>query len=202
MIKHLPNILTLLRLVMTLIFLAMILYSPQIAEQGRWLFLDTAFIIFVVAGLTDIADGKIARKYNVTSKFGRMIDPLADKILVCGAFICFAVIGEPVLFSFSQKTLMVIQWSFAGIIVVREIFVTVLRHWCEAKGINFAATASGKVKMALQSFAIGTVMVKMAHVQTAMWGYWFTAITLMLTAAVTVVSGILSVRKTSRTVTS
>ena len=64
MIKHLPNILTLIRLIMALVFLAMILYSPQVTEAGRWLFLDAAFVIFVVAGLTDIADGKIARKYN------------------------------------------------------------------------------------------------------------------------------------------
>lgn len=196
MIKHLPNILTLLRLVMTLVFLAMVLYSPQFADQPHWLFLDTAFVIFVVAGLTDIADGKIARKYNVTSKFGRIVDPLADKILVCGAFICFAIIGEPKLFSFTPKTLAIIHWSFAGIIIIREMFVTILRHWSEAKGINFAATASGKLKMALQTFAIGTVMVKMAHVQTAAWGYWFTSITFILTVMVTVVSGALSVRKT------
>jgi len=178
---------------MTLVFLAMIL---SMNDQTGWLFIDTAFVIFVVAGLTDIADGKIARKYDVTSKFGRMVDPLADKILVCGAFICFAIIGEPKLFSFGPKTLTMIHWSFAGIIAAREMFVTVLRHWAEAKGINFAATASGKLKMALQAFAIGTVMVKMAHVQTAMWGYWFTSITFILTIAATVISGVLSVRKT------
>ena len=192
-IKHLPNILTLIRLIMTLVFLAMVL---SVNDQTGWLFIDTAFVIFVVAGLTDIADGKIARKYDVTSKFGRMVDPLADKVLVCGAFICFAIIGEPKLFSFGPKTLTAIQWSFAGIIIVREMFVTILRHMAEAKGINFAATVSGKMKMALQAFAIGTVMVKMAHVQTAMWGYWFTSITFILTIAVTVISGILSVRKT------
>ena len=193
MIKYLPNMLTLIRLIMTLVFLAMILC---ITEETRWLFIDTAFVIFVVAGLTDIADGKIARKYGVTSKFGRIVDPLADKVLVCGAFICFAIIGEPKLFSFSPEVLTAIQWTFAGIIIAREMFVTVLRHWSEAKGINFAATASGKLKMALQTFAIGTVMVKMAHVQTAMWGYWFTSITFVLTIVVTVVSGILSIRKT------
>lgn len=193
MIKHLPNTLTLIRLIMTLVFLTMVLC---ITDQTRWLFIDTAFVIFVVAGLTDIADGKIARKYNVTSKFGRIVDPLADKILVCGAFICFAIIGEPKLFSFSPEMLTAIQWSFVGIIIAREMFVTILRHWSEAKGINFAATASGKIKMALQTFAIGTVMIKMAHVQTAIWGYWFTAITFTLTIVITVVSGVLSVRKT------
>ena len=109
-----------------------------------------------------------------------MLDPLVDKILVCGAFICFAIIGQPTLFGFGPDTLAVIQWSVAGILIAREAYVTVLRHIAEAKGINFAATASGKIKMFIQIFAIGTVIIKMAHVRTAMWGYWFTAVHLQL----------------------
>jgi len=71
----------------------MLFYSPQVENKST--FLDVAFVIFVVAGLTDIIDGRIARKFNVTSKFGRMVDPLATKILVCGSFISFALIGQP-----------------------------------------------------------------------------------------------------------
>ena len=183
------------RLVLTVIFLAMILYSPQVEGSG---FLDMAFALFIVAALTDIADGKIARRYNITSKFGRMVDPLADKVLICGGFFCFAWIGEPKLFDFSPKLLAIIQWGTFGIIAAREIFVTVLRHWAEAKGINFAATASGKLKMFVQSFAIGTLTVRMAHVHPAAWGYWLTAVTLTLAVAITVISGVLSVRRTSR----
>ena len=78
----------------------------------------------------------------------------------------------------------------AGILILREAYVTVIRQWAEAKGINFAATASGKIKMLLQSFAIGTVMVKMAHVQTAAWGYWFTTVTYLLMVGATVISGV------------
>jgi phosphatidylglycerophosphate synthase len=73
----------------------MLLLSPPRYAHGEVPFpgyLDIAFILFVVAGLTDIVDGTIARKLNVASKFGRMLDPLADKVLVCGAFICFAII--------------------------------------------------------------------------------------------------------------
>ena len=188
MLRFIPNILTFGRLVLTIVFLVMILYSPHVANKA--VFLDVAFVLFVVAGLTDIVDGIAARRFNVTSKFGRMIDPLADKVLVCGSFICFAIIGEPKLFSLGPSPLTAIQWSVAGILIAREAYVTVLRHVAEARGVSFAATISGKVKMFLQSFAIGTVIIKMAYVQTATWGYWFTTITFMIMLAATVISGL------------
>ncbi len=193
MLKLIPNILTMGRLVLTIIFLVMILLAPRYYADGEIPFpgfLDVAFILFVIAGLTDIADGIAARRLNVTSKFGRMIDPLADKILVCGAFICFALIGQPKLFDLSPGVLMAIHWFVAGILIAREVFVTVLRHIAESRGVNFAATASGKIKMFLQSFAIGTVIIKIAHVQTAAWGYWFTTVVFTLMLVVTVISGI------------
>ena len=188
MLKLIPNILTFGRLVLTIVFLIMILYTPYV--ENKAFFLDIAFALFVFAGITDMVDGAIARRLNVVSKLGRMIDPLADKVLVCGAFICFAIIGEPKLFGFSPGALAAVQWSVAGILTLREAYVTVLRHIAEARGVNFAATISGKVKMCVQSFAIGTVIIKMAHVQTAEWGYWFTTIVFILMLMVTVVSGI------------
>jgi CDP-diacylglycerol--glycerol-3-phosphate 3-phosphatidyltransferase len=195
MLKQVPNILTFGRLVLTILFLGMLLYSP--CALNRTLLLDTAFTIFVIAGLTDIADGPIARKLNVTSKFGRMLDPLADKVLVCGAFICFALIGEPVLFNFSETAMHIIRWSVAAILIGREGYVTILRHAAEAKGIDFRAVASGKIKMLIQSFAIGTVLVKTAHVQTADWGHWFTATTFLIMLTVTIVSGFAATRRTA-----
>jgi CDP-diacylglycerol--glycerol-3-phosphate 3-phosphatidyltransferase len=200
MIKHIPNILTFGRLVLTVVFLLMILASPRFYADGEQPFpgfLDIAFIIFVIAGLTDVIDGHIARKLGVASKFGRMLDPLVDKVLVCGAFICFAIIGEPKLFKFAPITMTVIHWSVAGIIILREVYVTALRHIAEARGVNFAATASGKIKMFLQSFAIGTVIIKIAHVQTATWGYWFTAVTFAIMLIVTVISGLRATQRSS-----
>ena len=173
----------------------MILYSPYVINPV--FFLDIAFVLFVVAGLTDIVDGAIARKLGVASKFGRMVDPLADKALVCGAFVCFAIIGEPKLFDFEPTTMAAIRWSVAGIIILREVYVTVLRHIAEARGINFAATVSGKIKMFLQSFAIGTVIIKMAHVRTAAWGYWFTTVTFVIMLTATVVSGLRATHRNS-----
>jgi CDP-diacylglycerol--glycerol-3-phosphate 3-phosphatidyltransferase len=125
------------------------------------------------------------------------MDPLVDKVLVCGAFICFAIIGEPRLFGLSATTLAVIHWAVVAILILREVYVTALRHIAESRGVNFAATASGKVKMFLQSFAIGTVVIRMAHVQTAAWGYWFTTLTFVVMLAVTVVSGVWATQRTS-----
>ena len=193
MIKYVPNMLTGGRLVLTAVFIVMILYSPGV--QNKPTFLTVAFVLFVIAGLTDIIDGKIARKYNVTSKFGRMIDPLADKILVCGTFAAFAIIGEPKLFDLQARTLTVIHWSVFAVLTAREVYVTILRHRAEAKGINFAATFSGKIKMFLQSFAIGTVIIKTAHVPTATWGSCFTSTVFLITVVVTVISGIASTRR-------
>jgi len=200
MLRLIPNILTFGRLVLTIILLIMILYSPRLYSRGERPFpdfLDVAFVIFVLAGFTDLVDGIVARKLNVTSKFGRMIDPLADKILVCGAFICFAIIGEPRLFSLGPRTLAAIHWSVAGILIAREAYVTTLRHIAEARGVNFAATISGKVKMFLQTFAIGTVIIKMAHVQTATWGYWFTTVTFVIMLVLTVISGLRATQRSS-----
>jgi len=195
MVKQIPNILTFGRLVLTIVFLIMILYSPQVANKSS--FLNIAFVLFVIAGFTDVIDGPVARKLNVTSKFGRMLDPLVDKVLVCGAFVCFAIIDEPKLFDFNPATMVVIRWSVAGIIILREIYVTTLRHIAEARGINFAATFSGKIKMFLQSFAIGTVVMKIAHVPTATWGNWFTTVTFAIMLIVTVISGLRATQRNS-----
>ncbi|MHC4664924.1 MAG: CDP-alcohol phosphatidyltransferase family protein [Planctomycetota bacterium] len=197
MLRFVPNIFTLGRLVLTVIFVGMVLYSPKAAGENHARYLDVAFVLFVIAGLTDIFDGIVARKLNVTSKFGRMVDPLVDKILVCGTFICFALIGEPKLFGLGPASLAVIHWSVAAVLIGREVYVTVLRHMAEARGVDFAATVSGKIKMFLQSFAIGTVIIKMAHVQTATWGYWFTMVVFVLMLVVTVISGLRATRRSS-----
>jgi phosphatidylglycerophosphate synthase len=93
--------------------------------------------------------------------------------------------------------LSVIHWSVAGVLIAREAYVTIIRHLAEASGVNFAATVSGKLKMFLQSFAIGTVVIKMAHIQTATWAYWFTTIAYLIMLTATVISGLLATRRRS-----
>jgi CDP-diacylglycerol--glycerol-3-phosphate 3-phosphatidyltransferase len=196
MLKQIPNILTGGRLVLSVVFLVIVFFEPKLAaHRDTSFYLDIAFVIFVVAALTDIIDGAIARKLNVASKFGRMVDPLADKILICGSFIIFALIGQPELFSLTNSQLAVIQWGFAIIIIAREAFVTFLRHYSEAKGIKFPATLSGKLKMFCQTFAVGTVIIKMAHVSDRLWGCWFTSIVYIITLTITIISGFMSLKK-------
>ena len=187
LLRQIPNALTLGRVVLTFIFLFMLLYVNRVENIS--LHLDIAFVLFLIAALTDIVDGKVARHFNVTSKFGRIMDPLADKLLVCGAFLCFAIIGQPKLFTLSETMLSIIHWSVFAIVTARELFVTIIRHIAESRGINFAAVASGKLKMFLQSFAIGTVMVKAAHVQGE-WANYFTAAVFVAMLISTVQSGL------------
>ncbi len=176
------------RIVLTIVFLTILLYYPTV--QNKQSFLDTALVLFVVTAGTDIIDGPIARKLNVVSKFGRTFDPLADKVLVCGAFISLALIGEPKLFGWSAGTLKIIHWSTAGVILTREIYVTILRQIAEARGIDFSATFSGKIKMFIQSVAIAVVLLKAAHFPTATWASCFTSTILLITLAVTIISGL------------
>ncbi|HIJ70943.1 MAG TPA: CDP-alcohol phosphatidyltransferase family protein [Planctomycetes bacterium] len=198
LVRLIPNGLTLSRLVLTLVFLSMILYSPHTGSEKPAAFLMVAFTLFVIAGLTDIFDGPVARAFGVTSKFGRMVDPLADKILVGGAFICFVIVRQPTFTNiFSPCTETLIQWTTAIVIIAREVFVTILRHIAEARGVSFAATVTGKVKMFVQSFGIGTVMIKWAFVSRP-WGDWFTVVTFAIMLLVTVVSGIKSLQRPRR----
>ena len=196
MLKQVPNILTFGRLVLTILFLGMLLHSPY--AQNRTLTLDAAFAVFLIAALTDIIDGPVARKLNVASKLGRMLDPLADKVLVCGAFICFALIHEPSLFTISETYMHVIRWGIAAILIGREGYVTILRHAAEAKGIDFRAVASGKIKMFLQSLAVGAVLIKSAHAPAANWSDWVTAIIFLIMLTVTIVSGYSATRRTAQ----
>lgn len=195
-IKYIPNALTIGRLVLTVIFLSMVVYAPSIEAEKLPNFLLIAFILFVVTGLTDVVDGKVARMYDVTSKFGRIVDPLADKFLVCGAFICFAFVGQPTLdnFNITPATMEVLRFATAFIIIARELIVTILRQMAEARGINFGATVSGKIKMFLQSFCIGTVLIKWAYV-SRIWGDCFAATAFSLMIFATVFSGIRAVQR-------
>ena len=198
-IRYVPNALTVGRLVLTLIFLGMILHAPTLEQDKPASFLMGAFVLFVIAGLTDIVDGHIARKYEVTSRFGRTVDPLADKILVCGAFFCFAMIAQPrwANFGWSETTLHLIRWGTAVTLFAREILVQTIRQIAEARGVNFGAVVYGKIKMFLQSFGIGTVLVGWAFVSRP-WGDWFTLVTYVLMVAMTILSGVQALRRAMR----
>ena len=128
---NLPNKLTLLRIVLVPVCMALMLTGHFYIALG----------VFIVASITDFLDGYIARKNNLVTSFGKIMDPLADKILVFGALLCFLQLG------------FINSWCVA-IILAREFFVTGMRVVAVDKGKVIAASWWGKVKTNVQMFAV------------------------------------------------
>lgn len=169
--RNIPNILTMSRVVLAVAFFALLgfwSYATSPLAQGKspdW-YLIGAAVLFIVAAATDALDGHLARKWNVVSVFGRIMDPFADKLLVIGAFVYLAGPG----FNFSGtmhtpygsdhvsvQVSHVVPWMVA-LILARELLVTSIRAAFEAKGVSFAASWSGKWKMILQSVCVPAVL--------------------------------------------
>ena len=127
---NLPNKLTILRVILIPFFVVFMLFDITGAAD-KWI----ALVIFCVASLTDMLDGKIARKYNLVTDFGKFADPLADKMLVTAALLWFVEIGQ------------MPAWALL-IVLVREFAVSGLRMIASDKGRVIAAGWSGKVKTA------------------------------------------------------
>ena len=125
---NLPNKLTMLRIILTPVFLAVLYWGFPGADYA-------ALAIFIIASLTDLLDGKIARKYNLVTDFGKFADPLADKMLVTAAMLWFVENGQ------------MPGWALL-IVIVREFAVSGLRMVASDKGRVIAAGWSGKVKTA------------------------------------------------------
>lgn len=167
--RILPNLITVVRLVMATAFFAIIALalSPTSAEGRQW-WGNAAFILFIAAALSDILDGYLARKWGVVTDFGRVMDPFVDKVLVLGAFVylaspkfaepewsrAFGIEPEPGAINCATG---VASWMVVAVLA-RELLVTSLRGVLEARGIAFAADWSGKVKMFAQSAAIPTAL--------------------------------------------
>lgn len=125
---NLPNKLTLLRIILIPVFMVVLYWGFPYANY-------VALAIFIIASLTDMLDGKIARKYNLVTDFGKFADPLADKMLVTAAMLWFVEIGQ------------MPAWAVL-IVVIREFAVSGLRMVAADKGRVIAAGWSGKVKTA------------------------------------------------------
>lgn len=128
---NLPNKLTLLRIILVPVSMALVLTD----------YYYIALAVFIVASLTDLLDGYIARKYDLVTSFGKIMDPLADKILVFGILLCFLEQG------------FINSWSII-IILAREFFVTGMRVVAVSKGKVIAASMWGKIKTNVQIFAV------------------------------------------------
>lgn len=146
---NLPNQLTVSRFVLTGAFLASVFAEFPYNET-------VALVLFGLAGLTDWLDGSIARSRNLVTNFGALMDPLADKILVCSAFIAFI----------SHPGIRMPAW-IAVLIVARELAITGLRLLAAAKNVVLAAEGWGKHKTIWQMVAIIAVLVEIGYPQ---WG--------------------------------
>ena len=151
---NLPNKLTVLRIILAFVFIVLLFLNglgPKIA----------ALIFFLLASLTDLLDGFIAKRNNQITNFGKVMDPIADKILVLSAFLVFVELG------------IVAAWMVA-IIIFREIAVTTLRFFALSKGKVIAATSSGKHKTVWQIFVISIILtyVIFAEGGRRVFGFW------------------------------
>lgn len=157
MIINIPNQITLTRLVLAIVFFALLsFYSPD-AESRQWI-LPLSFWIILVAVLTDFVDGWLARAWRQVTSFGRIVDPVVDKVVICGAFVFFAsdIFYDPTLEI--PKNISGVQPWMAIVILVRELLVSALRSFSESEGVSFAANWVGKIKMVVQSTTVCAVL--------------------------------------------
>ena len=159
---NLPNKLTILRVIL-IPFFVFFLISPFFDGYGNYI----ALAIFIIASLTDMADGKIARKYNLVTNFGKFMDPLADKLLVCSAMICLV-------------DLKLIPVWVVLIIIAREFIISGFRLVASDNGIVIAASYWGKFKTTFQMLMIILLILDLGGVFTTI-GTIVTWIALILT---------------------
>lgn len=133
---NLPNKLTLFRVIL-IPFFVFFLLAPYFNGYGNYI----AVAIFIIASLTDFLDGKIARKYNLVTNFGKFMDPLADKLLVCSALICLISLGR------------IPSWVVI-IIIAREFIISGFRLIASDNGVVIAASYWGKFKTASQMLMV------------------------------------------------
>jgi CDP-diacylglycerol---glycerol-3-phosphate 3-phosphatidyltransferase len=150
---NLPNILTISRLGLAVVLFILI-------ACGSWIWCT---IVFAAAAVTDWLDGYLARKQGLTSPLGRNLDPLVDKVLICGAYIFLLPVSGAGLAA----------WMVT-VVVARELIITGLRSFLENKGASFGADWLGKVKMVLQCAALFAIFVALEapdhHFLKGAWG--------------------------------
>ena len=175
---NLPNRITLSRLLLAIVFFAFLSYRH----------FDVALAVFFVAVVTDWLDGYLARKWDLSTDLGRIVDPFVDKVIICGAFIIFIHIAKDV----------IAPWMVI-IIVAREFFVSSIRGFSESKGVKFASNMWGKTKMVIQSVTICAMILYYAHFENIIWMQYIVYAFIWITVIVTIVSGIIYVLSAKKT---
>ena len=159
---NLPNKLTILRVILIPFFVVFMLFDITGAAD-KWI----ALVIFCVASLTDMLDGKIARKYSLVTNFGKFMDPLADKLLVCTALICLT--------SMNRLNVIVVL-----VIIAREFIISGFRLVASDNGIVIAASYWGKFKTVSQMALIIVLIMDLGGVWNVV-GTVLTWVALLLT---------------------
>ena len=159
---NLPNKLTILRVIMVPFFVAFLLLTPSHTDF-KWI----AFALFVVASLTDLLDGHIARKYHMITNFGKFMDPLADKLLVSAALVCLTALG------------FIPAWMTV-VIISREFIISGFRLVASDNGVVIAASYWGKFKTTFQMLMIIVLLLNFGGVFVLI-GQILTWIALILT---------------------
>ena len=159
---NLPNKLTVLRVIMVPFFVFFMLTDVG-GAANKWI----ALAIFVIASLTDMLDGKIARKYNLVTNFGKFMDPLADKLLVCSAMICLIPSGK-------------LPTAIVIVIIAREFIISGFRLVASDNGVVIAASYWGKFKTTFQMLMIIVLLLNFGGVFVLI-GQILTWIALILT---------------------
>lgn len=160
---NLPNKLTIARIIAVPVFTVLYLLKMPVL----------AFTVFILAALTDMLDGRIARKHNLVTNFGKIMDPLADKILVYAAFCLFVEDG-------------LVPAYMLIIILAREFAVAGMRTVAASEGIVVAAGTTGKIKTVLQMIAVPLLIISSLHPTILLLGRIFLWASLIMT----IVSGI------------
>lgn len=157
-ILNTPNILALLRILIAPIMFWVIITPEFFTAQQihiTWVYYLAA-LLFVLASITDFFDGYIARTFNQITALGKVLDPLADKMLTIGAFLALMVMGDAS------------AWA-VYIIIIRELFITGLRTIAVAEGIDVSASFAGKVKTVVQMVAIGFLIMHWPYADSLLW---------------------------------
>ena len=162
---NLPNKLTVLRVIMIPFFVVMLMLDGGMNQTYRYI----AAAIFILASLTDFLDGNIARKYNLVTNFGKFMDPLADKLLVCSALICLIELGQ------------LPAWMVL-IIISREFIISGFRLVASDNGVVIAASYWGKWKTVFQMISVILLIVNVEALSM------ITNIALWIALALTVIS--------------
>lgn len=178
----LPNQLTVSRIVLSVVLFVCIAYKLYPA----------AFVLFVVAASTDWLDGFLARKYGLVTQLGRILDPFADKMIICGTFIFLAAVPPETLPGDVEISSGIRPWM-AVLVMGRELLVTALRSFIEQRGTDFSADMSGKLKMVVQCAAAGMSLFNLAYRPD--WLPLPLTIAVWSAIALTVYSGIAYIRR-------